>query len=171
MGVRQEYESVWTGYAPLASPSTAAISVATRIRFDVAGRIVAMKYWRDTVDTGNHVGYLRKIGPGVVTRAVAFPKHAAGSSDPSGWETAYINPMQVVAAGDIWQLCMIFATGHAGQTIGPHSTDHDLTIGHFTVLADAAGAPNGSETGSSTLNPPNSSGAAKWAVDVNFLPD
>lgn len=165
------YENIWSGYTPTVLASTAAITVATRVKILVPGRIVAMRYWRDTSDTANHVGYLRQIGPGVVERAVAFKKHAAGSTDPSGWETAYINPMLAVAANDIWQMVMIFAAGKPAQTVPPHGTDADLTIGHFVVVADAAGAPNGSETNNATLNPPNSSGAAKWAIDINFLPD
>lgn len=171
-GLQQPYETIWGGSSPLfTDTSNASILYCNRVQFLVAGRVFGISYWYDTNDTGNHLGWMRKIGPGTVFVSKVFPRYTIAGSHPSRWETKYFSPALRVAAGDVYQTVMIHSLGHVSEMVLPHSGDTDTTIGHFKLPADVSGTPNGAFTTSLTFNPASSAGAAKYAVDLRFLPD
>jgi hypothetical protein len=171
-GLQQPYETIWGGAAPVFTDTgSSPIIYCNRVQFLVAGRVFGISYWYDTNDTGNHLGWMRKIGQGTVFVSKVFPRYLMAGSHGSRWETKYFTPALHVAALDVFQTVMIHSFGHHSEVVGPHSGDTDTTIGHFKIPADAGVAPNGAFSTALTFNPASSAGAAKYAIDVRFLPD
>ena len=171
-GAQQPYETIGGGAAPVFTDTgSAPVIYCNRVQFLVAGRVFGISYWYDTNDTGNHLGWLRKIGTGTVFVSKVFPRYVTAGVHASRWETKYITPALRVAANDIFQVVMMHSFGHQSETVSPHSGDTDTVIGNFKLLADVAGTPNGSFSTSLAFTPSSSAGAAKYAVDVRFLPD
>lgn len=164
------YETFWGAGVPGATGFGAPVVVANQFRFDLDGVTFGMRYYRDSGDNGDHIGFVRNGATGAIERVFKFHKHDPLVFAASGWETAYFSPRLKVAAGDIWQFCLHSQSGIYGANAGALAAA-DVTHGNITAQQNTVAFFNGSYTYAADLVPSNDSAGDLYGVDpIYFRP-
>jgi hypothetical protein len=164
MSFPRVYRTFWGTDAPGSNGFGAAVVVANQYRFDVAGLLVGVRYWRLQGDLGWHFMAIRKGDTGELLRCVVFKTHTVADNPPDRWETAYFHPEIRLSAGDIWQLCLHTSLGFYAAMPGALASA-DLSQNGITAPQDTPSFFNGSYTYAADLVPSNQAGGTLYGVD------
>jgi len=130
--------SLWSPTAaPPGGPDPDAVGteLGTRFRSDVSGTVSAIRFYKQSGNTGTHVGHLW-TATGTLLATVTFSGESA-----SGWQQAALSSPVAITAGTTYVVSYFTPTGHYSATTGYFGVATDSPPLH--APADATGAPNG----------------------------
>jgi hypothetical protein len=130
--------SLWSpANGPTGNPDPDAVGteLGTRFRSDVSGTVTAIRFYKQSTNTGTHIGHLWTAA-GTLLATVTFAGESA-----SGWQQATLSTPVAITAGTTYVVSYYTPTGHYSATTGYFSAATDSVPLH--APADAAGAPNG----------------------------
>lgn len=129
------------------SPEVASLELGTVFSSSVAGRVTAVRFYKDAANTGTHVGTLWTRAGSVLAR-VTFTNETA-----SGWQTARLSTPVSIAAGTQYVVSYTGPNGRYAHDLRAFTTAY--TSGPLTVPANggvyrygAGGVPTGAWEGS-----------------------
>ncbi len=130
--------SLWSPTAaPPGGPDPDAVGteLGTRFRSDVSGTVSAIRFYKQTGNTGTHIGHLW-TATGTLLATVTFTGETA-----SGWQQATLSSAVAITAGTTYVVSYYAPAGHYSATTGYFGTATDSPPLH--APADGASAPNG----------------------------
>jgi methionine-rich copper-binding protein CopC len=131
--------SIWgsaEGPASGPDPDTAGTEVGTKFRSDVAGQVTAIRFYKQSGNTGTHVGHLW-TGTGQLLASVTFTGESA-----TGWQQANLSAPVSLTAGVTYVVSYFAPNGrYSADTEYFATTGRDATPLH--ALRDGADGPNG----------------------------
>ncbi|WP_052676720.1 DUF4082 domain-containing protein [Microbacterium trichothecenolyticum] len=133
-----------------------AYQVGTRFRTSAPGVVTTIKYYKGTLNTGTHTGYLRSA-TGTVLAQVTFQNETS-----SGWQSALLSSPVRLTVGTEYRVTLYSSSGRYAVTDGALASS--VTVAPLSTVA------NGGVAGFGTSNPTNISSNKYW-VDVIFDPD
>lgn len=106
------YTQIWSPQPDMGTevPGSSPLILGTQVQFAQAGSILGLQFIRAAGDTGNHLGWLRKIGPGTNSSPVYF-HFPRDSTYDRAWNRAYFCEPVGVLSGDIYKLILEFGIG------------------------------------------------------------
>jgi methionine-rich copper-binding protein CopC len=145
-------------------PDGSGTEVGTRFRSDSAGTVSAIRFYKQTGNTGTHVGHLWTAS-GTQLATVTFANETA-----SGWQQATLSPAVSIAANTDYIVSYYAPTGHYSSTVGFYQQDLDAPPLH--APADSPSAANGvyGYFGAGGGFPDQAWEQANYWVDVVFSP-
>lgn len=168
--MRHTYVNAWSGVPTSdAGGDTAAVTLGLRIRADVSGRVMGVRFFRDLGDDAEHVGLLWQDSDMKLLDACVFHRVAASGSGQDGWHSAYFRKPQRVTAGGRFVIGVHFAAGRYWVT--PLALESaEVVNGNLAIVRDGDGGSNGMFS-YGTLHPNNAFRSTAYGVDVIFLED
>jgi hypothetical protein len=130
--------SIWAaGAGPSGNPDpdTVGTELGTRFRSDVSGTVTAIRFYKQTGNTGTHLGHLWTAS-GTLLATVTFSGESA-----SGWQQAALSSPVPITAGATYVVSYYAPVGRYSATTGHFAGPTDAPPLH--APADSAGAPNG----------------------------
>jgi hypothetical protein len=157
--------SIWPTTAPSVAPDvdpSGPIVLGTRFRSQSNGRITALRFYKDPLNTGTHVGSLWSDS-GTLLAQVTFTNESA-----SGWQTQTLpTPVNITANTD-YVVAYLTSSGHyTGQD--DYFASNGVSSGPLRAPANGEGGENGLYIYSSTTAfPTQTYNSENYWVDVVF---
>lgn len=142
----------------------------------VAGRILALQYFRYLAEGANHFGFLVKRGAAGqrrLLRGVSFDPNPAGSG-LTGWQTKYCEVLYIAA--NEWYDVVVEASGGSYGAWDNPGTPRPWSSTHLVFPADGSvdpfgiAVPNSGIATTLSFNPNGSTAGQFAGVDVLFIP-
>ena len=156
--------SIW----PNSSPSTpvdsdsTSVELGTRFRSTQAGTVTAIRFYKDPLNTGAHVGTLWS-STGTLLGQVTF-----GSETASGWQTATL-PTPVSIAANTWYVVSYHTSAGFYNGEDNYFSTSGVTSGPLQAAQDGDGGANGLyRYGASSVFPNSTYQSENYWVDVVF---
>jgi len=150
--------SLFTTQVPIASTSTLAWELGTRLTADVPGRVIGIRFYKWPGDPGPHVGHLWSAS-GVLRAEVPFDHETA-----AGWQQQLLVVPIVMAAGASWTVS-VNAVEDAHFAVSPGGLAAGLITGPLVTT------PTGGASIQAPGRFPLTRSAHNYFRDVVFLPD
>ncbi len=152
-------QTIFTSQTPTSSGAISNYEGGVQFKASVAGKILAVRYWRPAGETGSHIGNIWHITGGPPVISVTFP---TGST--SGWQTATLSSPLTISANTTYVVSVNVNNQYAVDSNGLSSS---VTNGNLTALTQGAVYANPSGT-----FPTNTSGQtnSNFFRDVVFAP-
>jgi hypothetical protein len=138
VGARSCPCSLWSpavGPADGPDSDTEAVELGTRFRSDVAGTVTGVRFYKQTGNTGTHIGHLW-MATGTLLATVNF-----ASESGSGWQQANLSTAVAITAGTTYVVSYYAPNGHYSATTNYFGTATDSPPLH--ALGDGVDGPNG----------------------------
>lgn len=160
--------SLWDGDAVpvrLDNNDGQAIETAVKLRADVDGRIVALRFYRAELSQGRHIGRLWSAGGALLGEA-----EYGGAGSVSGWQEAALPEPVAVRAGATYLASVYIESGYYVADIG-YFADQGVDWPPLHALADGAEGGNGVFVLGAGFPDVNTYMASNYWVDVVFDDD
>jgi hypothetical protein len=131
--------TIWPSTAAPAGgpdPDSGAVEVGTRFRSDVAGTVTGVRFYKQTGNTGTHVGRLW-TATGTLLGTVTFSSETA-----SGWQQATFTTPIPISAGTTYVVTYYAPAGHYSADAG-YFANTAVDRPPLHALADGVDGPNG----------------------------
>ena len=131
--------SIWSTREAAASgpdPDTAGTEVGVKFRADVAGQVTAIRFYKQTGNTGTHVGHLWTAG-GQQLASVTFSGESA-----AGWQQANLSTPVALTAGATYVVSYFAPSGHYSADTG-YFANSGRDAAPLHALKDGSDGPNG----------------------------
>ena len=156
--------TLWSSSATPQNPAAAdssAVEVGVKFTADVAGTVTGIRFYKDSTNTGTHVGNLWTAG-GTLLASATFSGETA-----SGWQQVNFATPVPIAANTVYVASYHTDVGHYAEDDNYFTSEVDS--GPLHALADGASDPNGVYAYGSTSTFPNTGyQASNYWVDVVF---
>lgn len=169
-GLPNDYKNAWSGDPTNDSGGDAIpVTLALRMKTDVAGRVFGVRFFRDLADGDPHIGMLFAASNLELLDVTLFHQVVAAGSGADGWHSAYFRKAHRFAADDRFVVGVMFGHGRYWLTPGALNGT-DMTNGNLHITADGDGGDNGLYQYGFII-PDQTFGHAAYGVDVIFLED
>jgi hypothetical protein len=131
--------TIWPSTAaPAGAPDsdTAAVEIGTRFRSDAAGTVTGVRFYKQTGNTGTHVGRLW-TATGTLLGTVTFAAETA-----SGWQQATFATPIAITAGTTYVVTYFAPAGHYSADVG-YFANSGVDRPPLHALGDGVSGPNG----------------------------
>ena len=145
-------------------PGNGGVELGTKFQSTVAGTIIAVRFYKGTLDTGVHTGELW-TGTGQLLATVTFTNESA-----SGWQQANFSTPVTIAANTTYIVSYHTTAAYIAYTPGTFSSI-GITSGPLEALGNGVDGGNGVYTYGASAFPGLYNGQApNYWVDVVFDP-
>ena len=159
--------TLWGGAATPRNPSepdSQAVEVGVKFTADVAGSITGIRFYKDSTNTGIHVGNLWTAG-GTLLASATF-----GDETPSGWQQVNFATPVAIQPDTVYVASYHTDVGHYAEDDNYFTSG--VNSGPLHALADGASGLNGVYAyGSTSTFPNNGDQASNYWVNVVFSSD
>lgn len=140
------------------------LEIGTKFRSDVAGSVLALRFYKAAANTGSHIGHLWSSN-GTLLGTATFTNESA-----AGWQQATLSHTVALAANTTYIVSYFAPVGHYSADGNYFSSGTDNPPLH--ALANGADGPNGVYLYSKSPGfPTNSYNSSNYWVDVVFTPN
>ena len=144
-----------------AEPDSSAVEVGVKFTADVTGTITGIRFYKDSTNTGTHVGNLWTAG-GTLLASATF-----GDETASGWQQVNFATPVAIQPNTVYVASYHTDVGHYAEDDNYFTSGVDS--GPLHALADGASGPNGVYAyGSTSTFPTTGYQASNYWVDVVF---
>jgi len=155
--------TIWPSTAaPSGGPDSdpGAVEIGTRFRSDVAGTVAGVRFYKQTGNTGTHVGRLW-TATGTLLGTVTFSSETA-----SGWQQANFTTPIPITAGTTYVVTYYAPAGHYSADAG-FFANSGVDRAPLHALADGVDGPNGVyRYGAGGVFPTNTFQSTNYWLDV-----
>jgi hypothetical protein len=162
--VASSTRSIWSATAAPATPSSTdrnAVEIGVKFRSDVAGKVLGVRFYKGSANTGTHTGHLW-TRTGTLLATVTFTNEMA-----SGWQEAYFSAPVAISANTTYVISYYAPVGRYADDANYFKFGVDNAPLH--ALANGIDGPNGVYAyGGNGTFPSSSYKASNYWVDVVF---
>jgi hypothetical protein len=165
--VVQNVFTIWPNTATPIQPeyhdTTPSLEMGLKFRSDVSGKVIGVRFYKTTNNTGTHTGHLWSR-TGTSLASVTFTGETA-----TGWQSATFSSPVTISANTTYIISYHTDSGFYVGDDG-YFTNNTVTNGPLHALADGTDGPNGIYKYGASSFPTSSWQADNYWVDVMFTP-